>query len=137
MCNCRTVTFDKTIAMTAAQDIAITLDAGERVSGLWLAPSSARACLVLAHGAGAGMTHKSMAMLASGLAERNVATLRYQFLYMERGSKRPDPPPVAHKAVRAAVAAAARRAGGLPLQRCRRSCRGVRRCRRLDDTFSL
>jgi predicted alpha/beta-hydrolase family hydrolase len=70
---------------------------------------------VLAHGAGAGMTHKAMAALADGLAERDIATLRYQFLYMERGAKRPDPPPVAHKVVRAAVADAARRADGLPL----------------------
>ncbi len=101
--------------MTTAQDITITLDSGEPVSGLWLAPSSARACLVLAHGAGASMAHNSMAALANGLAERDIATLRYQFLYMERGLKRPDPPPVAHKAVRAAVAEAARRAGGLPI----------------------
>jgi uncharacterized protein len=101
--------------MKAAQEITITLDSGERVSGLWLAPPSARACLVLAHGAGAGMAHKSMSALASGLAGWDIATLRYQFLYMERGSKRPDPPPVAHKVVRAAVAETARRAGGLPL----------------------
>src|SRR5204863_3376281 len=67
-------------------------------------------CLVLPHGAGAGMTHKLMAALANGLAERGVATLRFQFPYMERGSKRPDPPAVAHAAVRAAVAEASRRA---------------------------
>jgi predicted alpha/beta-hydrolase family hydrolase len=101
--------------MAEAQNVTITLDSGDRVSGLWLAPSSARACLVLAHGAGAGMAHKSMASLATGLAERDIATLRYQFLYMERGSKRPDQPPTAHKVVRAAVADAARRAGGLTL----------------------
>ncbi len=71
--------------------------------------------MVLAHGAGAGMTHKSMAALADGLAERGIATLRYQFLYMERGAKRPDPPALAHKVVRAAVAEAAKRAGDLPL----------------------
>lgn len=101
--------------MTNAQEVTIGLDDGSRVSGLWLAPRSARACLVLAHGAGAGMTHKAMAMLAAGLAEREIATLRFQFPYMERGSKRPDPPPVAHRAVRAAVAEAARLAGPLPL----------------------
>jgi predicted alpha/beta-hydrolase family hydrolase len=93
-----------------AELITIPLDS-DSVSGLWLAPPSARACVVLAHGAGAGMTHKSMAALAKGLADRNIATLRYQFLYMERGGKRPDPPALAHKAVRAAVAEAANRAG--------------------------
>jgi len=52
------------------------------------APAGARACYVLAHGAGAGMAHPFMASVAQGLAERGVATLRYQFPYMERGSKR-------------------------------------------------
>ena len=61
------------------------------------------------------MTHAFMAAVASGLAERHVATLRYQFPYMEKGSKRPDPPGIAHAAVRAAVAEAARRCPGLPL----------------------
>ena len=103
------------MARPDSQDITICLDSGDTVSGLWLAPPSARACLVLAHGAGAGMAHKSMAALANGLAERDIATLRYQFLYMERSGKRPDPPALAHKAVRAAVAEAANRADGLPL----------------------
>jgi predicted alpha/beta-hydrolase family hydrolase len=88
---------------------------GPVLSGLWLSPPAPRAGLVLAHGAGAGMTHRGMAAVAEGLAARGVATLRYQFPYMERGSKRPDPPPVAQAAVRAAVAEAVRRAGGLPL----------------------
>src|SRR5262245_56852631 len=101
--------------MADAQGITIEIEGGERVSGLWHAPRTARAALVLAHGAGASMTHKSMAALADGLAARGIATLRYQFLYTERGSKRPDAPPVAHKVVRAAVAEAVRRAGGLPL----------------------
>src|SRR6478609_6614315 len=101
--------------MPAAEPVTITLDSGDSVSGLWFAPRSARACLVLAHGAGAGMAHKAMAATADGLAERRIATLRYQFLYMERGSKRPDPPPLAHKVVRAAVTEAAKRAKGLPL----------------------
>jgi uncharacterized protein len=102
-------------AIAVAQDITIPIGGGESVSGLWLAPAAARACLVLAHGAGAGMTHRSMAALADGLAERHIASLRYQFPYMQRGEKRPDPPVVAHRAVRAAVAEAARRAGDLPL----------------------
>jgi uncharacterized protein len=101
--------------MALADDVTIAIDGSESVSGLWLKPAAARACLVLAHGAGAGMAHKSMAALADGLAERGVATLRYQFPYMERGTRRPDPPAVAHAAVRAAVAEAARRAGELPL----------------------
>jgi predicted alpha/beta-hydrolase family hydrolase len=102
-------------AMPDAANVTISIETGDRVSGLWLAPRSAAACFVLAHGAGAGMAHKSMAALANGLAERGIATLRYQFLYMERGAKRPDAPPLAHKVVRAAVAEAAKRAGDLPL----------------------
>src|SRR5262249_29312942 len=84
------------------------------VSGLLLAPSRPRACYVLAHGAGAGMNHPFMAAVATGLAERGIATLRYQFPYMEQGGKRPDPPKVAHAAVRAAVAEAGRRLPRLP-----------------------
>jgi predicted alpha/beta-hydrolase family hydrolase len=86
-----------------------------KVSGIWLRPAAARACLVLAHGAGAGMTHPSMEAIAVGLARRGVATLRYQFPYMERGSKRPDRPEVAHAAVRAACSKAAALAKELPL----------------------
>jgi predicted alpha/beta-hydrolase family hydrolase len=101
--------------MDSTRNVTIEIDGGTAVSGLWLMPPSARACLVLAHGAGAGMAHRSMTALAEGLAERRVATLRYQFPYMERGSNRPDSPAVAHAAVRAAAAEAARLAGGLPL----------------------
>jgi predicted alpha/beta-hydrolase family hydrolase len=82
---------------------------------LFLAPDGARACYVLAHGAGAGMEHPFMAAVAQGLAERGIATLRYQFPYMEKGAKRPDLPKVAHAAVRAAVLEAARLAPGLTL----------------------
>jgi predicted alpha/beta-hydrolase family hydrolase len=95
--------------------LSVAIDGGAAVSGLWLQPATAKACLVLAHGAGAGMAHKSMVALADGLAARGIATLRYQFPYMERGSKRPDSPAVAHAAVRAACAEAARIAGRLPL----------------------
>ena len=98
-----------------ARPITIEIDEAVSVSGLWLAPPRPRACLVLAHGAGAGMFHKSMAAIADGLAERHVATLRYQFPYMERGGKRVDPPALAHAAVRKAVGEARRRAGALPL----------------------
>jgi predicted alpha/beta-hydrolase family hydrolase len=85
------------------------------VSALLCAPPSPRGCYVFAHGAGAGMDHEFMAAIASGLAERGVASLRYQFEYMERGSKRPDPPKIAHLAVRAAVAEAGRLLPDVPL----------------------
>ena len=102
-------------AAMAAQPVTIPLKDGETVSGLWQAPAEPSVCLVLAHGAGAGMTHRAMAATADGLESLGVATLRYQFPYMEKGGRRPDPPPIAHAAVRAAVAEARRRAPGLPL----------------------
>ena len=82
---------------------------------LFAEAGDAFACCVLAHGAGAGMNHPFMAAVAQGLAARGVSTLRYEFPYMERGSKRPDTPAIAHARVREAVAEAARRAPGLPL----------------------
>ena len=87
----------------------------ESVSALLLRPANARALFVFAHGAGVGMRHANMESNARGLAERGIATLRYQFLYMEKGSRRPDPPRIAHAAVRAAVAKAAELASDLPL----------------------
>jgi predicted alpha/beta-hydrolase family hydrolase len=87
----------------------------ESVSALLVRPEGAKALYVFAHGAGAGMTHKAMESCAQGLAARGVATLRYQFPYMEKGSKRPDPPKVAHAAVRAAAREAVRLAPDLPL----------------------
>jgi uncharacterized protein len=98
-----------------AEPVSIVVDDDIRVSGLLQAPARAQACYVMAHGAGAGMAHPFMAAVAAGLAERNIATLRYQFPYMERGGKRPDPPKVAHKAVRAAVTEAAKHVRKLPL----------------------
>jgi len=88
------------------QAVAISVDEGRRVSGLLQAPQGAHACYVLAHGAGAGMSHPFMAAVASGLAERGIATLRNQFPYIEQGSKRPDAPKLAQATVRAAVTAA-------------------------------
>jgi predicted alpha/beta-hydrolase family hydrolase len=85
------------------------------VSGLLLRPDDAQAMYVFAHGAGVGMNHPSMASNAEGLATRGIATLRFQFPYMEKGTGRPDPPPVAQAAVRAAVATAAELAPDLPL----------------------
>jgi uncharacterized protein len=95
--------------------ITIRIDDTHHVSGLLEVPPSARACYVLAHGAGAGMHHPFMAAIAEGLAERGVGTLRYQFPYMERGSKRPDAPGLSHATVRAAVAEAVRLVPGLTL----------------------
>lgn len=95
--------------------VAIGVGANHSVSGLFDRPHAARAVLVLAHGAGAGMEHPSMQAVADGLAQRGIATLRYQFPYMERKSRRPDPPALCHATVRAAVAEAARLAPDLPL----------------------
>ena len=103
--------------MPASVDpVAITVgDGGARVSGLLMRPSDARWLYLLAHGAGAGMRHPFLETIAHALAEREVATLRYQFPYMERRASRPDPPAVAAATVRAAAAEAARLAPGLPL----------------------
>jgi predicted alpha/beta-hydrolase family hydrolase len=97
------------------QQIRLSISDTTSVSALLSKPQQPRACLVLAHGAGAGMTHPFMEDVATGLGERGVATLRYQFPYMDKGGKRPDPPAIAHAAVRAAVAEAARCCPGLPL----------------------
>src|SRR5207302_1714265 len=95
---------------------AITVgDGAARVSGLLMRPSDARWLYLLAHGAGAGMRHPFLETIAHALAGRGVATLRYQFPYMERRASRPDPPAVAAATVQAAAAAAARLAPGLPL----------------------
>ncbi len=88
--------------MAQPQSVSITVDV-RQVSGLLQVPSRARACYVLAHGAGAGMSHPFMVAVADGIAERGIATLRYQFPYMEQGSKRPDTPKLAQATVRAAV----------------------------------
>jgi predicted alpha/beta-hydrolase family hydrolase len=93
----------------------LVTDGAIRVSALLHAPARPRACYVLAHGAGAGMTHPFMAAVAAGLFARGIATLRYQFPYMEAGKKRPDPPALAQATVRAAVAAATRELPELPL----------------------
>jgi hypothetical protein len=103
------------MAKIEPKKIAIDVDDERRVSGLMIHPKGARALYVVAHGAGAGMAHPFMTAIAGLLAARGVATLRYQFPYMEKGSRRPDPPKVAEATVRAAVAEAARLAPRLPL----------------------
>jgi len=97
------------------EELRIEVGSTTAVSALLTRPARPRACFVFAHGAGAGMTHAFMAQAAEGFCARDIATLRYQFPYMEKGSKRPDPPAIAQAAVRAAVAEAARQYPGMPL----------------------
>ncbi|MFL6616948.1 MAG: alpha/beta family hydrolase [Povalibacter sp.] len=99
----------------AAEPLTIQIDASQSVDALYGAATNPKACLVLAHGAGAGMTHSSMVTLASELQDLGISTLRYQFPYMQRGSKRTDPPPICHATVRAAVQTASKLAPSLPL----------------------
>lgn len=98
---------NSSLSISVAPDIA--------VSALAVSPPAPDACLVLAHGAGAGMAHPFMQAVAEGLAQRRIATLRYQFPYMEQGKKRTDAPTLAHATVRAAVACAAARFDGVRL----------------------
>jgi uncharacterized protein len=99
----------------SADHVMIQVNETHSVSGLMQMPNRAFACYVVAHGAGAGMAHPFMTAVADGLEQHGVATLRFQFPYMESGSKRPDRPALAHAAVRAAVGAAIRLVPGLPL----------------------
>jgi uncharacterized protein len=99
----------------STEQLTIEVEPQVAVSARLVQPPQPRLCFVFAHGAGAGMTHAFMESVAQGLAARHVATLRYQFPYMEKGSKRPDPPALAQATVRAAVAATAVRCPGLPL----------------------
>ena len=101
--------------VVSPQKLKLKVDRANDVSALLLQPVGARACFVFAHGAGAGMIHDFMETVASGLRDRDIATLRYQFPYMEKGSRRPDAPAIAHAAVRAAVEEAARCCPGLAL----------------------
>jgi hypothetical protein len=103
--------------MTVPAPHELTIETGKAgpVSALLLCPNKPHACFVFAHGAGAGMTHSFLEAFANGLCARDIASLRYQFPYMEKGGRRPDPPAIAQAAVRAAVAEAARRCPGLAL----------------------
>ncbi|MGA0594611.1 alpha/beta family hydrolase [Enterovirga sp. CN4-39] len=101
--------------MNEFRAVSFEVSPGRSVSGRLMHPDGARACLVLAHGAGAGMDHPSVALVASGLSDRGIATFRYQFPFMQAGSKRPDSPPLAHATVRAAVTEAARLLPGVAL----------------------
>lgn len=103
------------MASDVGELLTFAVQEGLQISGRLLVPAGARALYVLAHGAGAGMDHSFMSASASQLGALGIATLRYQFPYMERRTRRPDPPPLCHLTVRAAVAEGARRAPALPL----------------------
>jgi uncharacterized protein len=103
------------VTASASQKIMLAIDDAHCISGLLRLPPRARACYVLAHGAGAGMTHPFLEAVAAELEDRAIATLRYQFPYMEQGGGRPDPPRLAQATVRAAVAEAGRLVPELPL----------------------
>src|SRR5882757_512052 len=103
------------MSVVSPQQLKLKVDTANDVSALLLRPLAARACFIFAHGAGAGMTHPFMEQVAGGLCDRGIATLRYQFPYMEKASKRPDVPAIAHAAVRAAAEEAALCCPGLAL----------------------
>jgi uncharacterized protein len=95
--------------------LSIAVTDGTAVSALATIPEAARACLVFSPGAGGGMNQPYLVAVCEGLAARGIATLRYQFPYMEHGSRRPDPPKLCHQTVRAAVAVAHELMPTLPL----------------------
>ena len=103
------------MSSAAPEPLSLTLPDGIRVSALLERPAKARALFVMAHGAGAGMHHSFLSEVSAALAQRDVASLRYQFPYMERAGRRPDPPALCHTTVRAAVAAARDVEPALPL----------------------
>lgn len=103
------------IVAVKTRELKLDIDRIGAVSAILMQPDGARACYVLAHGAGAGMRHASMDKIAEGLATRGIATFRFNFPYMESKQGRPDPPAVAHATIRAAVEEAARLCPGLKL----------------------
>ncbi|MDA9425824.1 MULTISPECIES: alpha/beta hydrolase family protein [Bradyrhizobium] len=100
---------------TKTRELKLDIERNGAVSAVLTQPAHARACYVLAHGAGADMRHSFMEKVAAGLADRGIATFRFNFPYMEEKKGRPDQPAVAHAAIRAAVADAARLCPGLKL----------------------
>jgi uncharacterized protein len=103
------------VSLSDPEELSIEVDGSTRVPGLLQRASAAHAMLVLAHGAGAGMRHAFLTDMAYGLAQRGIDTLRYEFPYMSRGSRRPDSPPLCHATVRAAVEAARHIAPTFPI----------------------
>ncbi|WGR74690.1 MULTISPECIES: alpha/beta family hydrolase [unclassified Bradyrhizobium] len=100
---------------TKIQELKLDIERIGSVSAILMLPANVRACYVLAHGAGADMRHPFMDKVAAGLADRGIATLRFNFPYMENNQRRPDQPAVAHATIRAAVEEAARLCPGLKL----------------------
>jgi predicted alpha/beta-hydrolase family hydrolase len=103
------------VTRSGSETLTIDVDASTPVPAILQRAPHAHALLVLAHGAGAGMRHQFLGDIADGLADAGVATLRYEFPYMARGGRRPDPPPLCHATVRAAVETAGKIASSLPL----------------------
>jgi uncharacterized protein len=103
------------MSLPVAQPLSIEVKPDVRVSALLQLPAQAQACFVFGHGAGAGMNHSFMSDLSTALSARNIGTLRYQFPYMESGSRRPDPPALCHATIRAAIATAQQHAPGVAL----------------------
>jgi len=101
--------------MPSSEPLRIHVEGTAEVSALLVRPKNARWLLALAHGAGAGMTHPFMENLSEELSATGIATLRYQFPYMEQRRRVPDPPTVLTATVMAAVQAAQKAAPGLPL----------------------
>ncbi len=97
------------MSINSPEPVTISVNDKLAVSGLWQSAEHPKACFVVAHGAGAGMRHAFLESMAVQLATRNIESLRYQFPYMEKGSKRPDPPALCHVTVKAAVEEATRR----------------------------
>jgi hypothetical protein len=103
------------ILAVKTKELKLDIERAGAVSAILTEPAAPRACYLFAHGAGAGMRHAFMEQVAKGLAERGIATLRYNFPYMENNSRRPDQPVIAHAAVRSAVEEAVRQYPGLKL----------------------
>jgi len=97
------------------KSLAVAVKEGTAVSARATIPHAPSACLVFSPGAGGGMNQPYLVAVCEGLAARGIATLRYQFPYMESGSRRPDPPKLCHQTVRAAVASAHELLPGVPL----------------------
>jgi predicted alpha/beta-hydrolase family hydrolase len=103
------------ILMSMQEEMRFAVENADEVSAILQQPEEARFMLVLAHGAGAGMTHPFMTALAGELERLGLATLRYQFPYMQQRRRAPDSPAVLTATVAAAVQAAGRAVPGLPL----------------------
>jgi predicted alpha/beta-hydrolase family hydrolase len=101
--------------MPAAKKLHFPVEGATEVSALLVRPLKPNWLLVLAHGAGAGMTHPFLESLAQELAAASIATFRYQFPYMEQSRRAPDRPPILTATVTAAIRAAQEIAPGLPL----------------------